>query len=44
VVADAGPDDGAAPPAVRGKIEVDPRVARLSAPTPESDAATSGVR
>ena len=44
VVGDAGPDDGAAPPAVRGRIGVDPRVARHSVPAPASDAATSGVR
>jgi hypothetical protein len=44
VVAVAGADDGTAPPGVRGRIEVDPRAARLSAPAPASDAATSGVR
>jgi hypothetical protein len=42
VVADAGPDDSVAPPAVRGRIGVDPRVARLSAPA--SEATTAGVR
>jgi hypothetical protein len=44
VVADAGPDDGALPPAVRGRIRMDPRGARLPAPVPVSDATTSGVR
>jgi hypothetical protein len=44
VVTDAAPDDSAASPAVRGRIGVDPRVARHSVPAPASEATTSGVR
>jgi hypothetical protein len=43
VIADVGPNDSPSPPAVRGTLEVDPRLTRLPAPAPASGATTWGA-